>query len=100
MGFTVRKISGPNADIESNEWRIALRVGTTIPIGTGGHGKYVYDYHFMVQTNTGQWAEKHGTGGSSILHKSGLTPDQLSWDLGPASGYYDSEIIYFAVDRR
>jgi len=98
MGFTIRKISGPNAKIESNEWRIALMVGTS-PFAFDGNGSFIYDYHFMVQTNTGQWAEKHGIGGTSILHKSGLTPNHISWDLGQSKGYYDSEIIYYAVGR-
>lgn len=56
-----------------------------------------WDYHFMVQTSTGQWAEKHGRAGTSICHEMGMTPDTISWDLGNREGYYDSEIIYIAV---
>lgn len=52
----------------------------------------------MRQTDTGQWAEKHGIGGSSILHDVGLTPDTIPWTLGGVS-YYDSDILYYAVGR-
>ena len=59
-------------------------------------GEFYYDYHFMRQTNTGQWAEKHGCGGASILWDVGMTPDTIPWTLGGIP-YYDSEIIYYAV---
>lgn len=53
MNRSCRQINGPGSPIHSNEYRIALRVGTKT--------KYsVYEYHFMVQTSAGWWAEKHG----------------------------------------
>lgn len=50
----------------------------------------------MRQTNTGQWAEKHGIGGDSVLWDSGMTPDTILWTLN-GKAYYDSKIIYYAV---
>ena len=95
-GYTVRKISGPNAKVYDNEFKIALRVGTK-PYGYNPFtGQLYYDYHFMRQTNTGQWAEKHGTGGASVLWAPGMTPDTIPWTLGGRE-YYDSKIIYYAI---
>ena len=97
-GYTVRKILGPNAAVYDNEFRIALRVGTQ-PCGYNWFtGELIYDYHFMRQTDTGQWAEKHGYGGPSVLWAEGMTPDTIPWTLG-GEPYYDSDIIYYAVGK-
>ena len=53
----------------------------------------------MVQTATGAWAEKHGPGGDALVHEIGETPETISWDRGNRIGYYDSEIIYFAISN-
>lgn len=50
----------------------------------------------MRQTNTGQWAEKRGYGGASVLWDVGMTPDTSPWALGDVP-YQDSAIIYYAV---
>ena len=95
-GYTIRKISGPDAKVYDNEFKIALRVGTQ-PYAYNRYTKQLYyDYHFMRQTDTGQWAEKHGYGGASILWDAGMTPDTIPWTLGGIP-YYDSAIIYYAV---
>jgi RHS repeat-associated protein len=65
-GFTIRRIDGPYGAINSNEYRIALAVGTR-PYAVYPNGTPAYDYHFMVQTSSGRWAEKHGTGGDSVI---------------------------------
>ena len=39
----------------------------------------------MVQTNTGQWAEKHGISGDSILHEFGVNPSNIKWTDGKSS---------------
>lgn len=62
------------------EYKIALRVGTT-PIAHTSTGRKIYDYHFMRQTNTGQWAEKHGKG-KTVLWDLGMTPDEIPWTYG------------------
>ena len=83
----------------NDEFKIALRVGTKPYYINQITGERRYDYHFMRQTDTGQWAEKHGTSGASILHKRGQTPTTISWDLDYLIGYYDSPIIYYAVGK-
>ena len=95
-GHTVREISGPDAKVYDNEFKIALRVGTQPYAYNQYTGQLYYDYHFMRQTNTGQWAEKHGYGGASILWDAGMTPETIPWTLGGVP-YYDSAIIYYAV---
>ncbi len=94
-GYSVREISGPNAKVYDNEFKIALRVGTKPYYFNPYTGEILFDYHFMRQTDTGQWAEKHGHGGPSILWDAGMTPDTIPWTLG--GPYYDSDIIYYAV---
>ncbi len=70
-GMTIRRITGPYGEVYSNEYRIALRVGTT-PFGYDTNsGTFLYDYHFMVQTSTGLWAEKYGAGGASMIWPKG-----------------------------
>ncbi|MEQ2440564.1 RHS repeat-associated core domain-containing protein [Solibaculum intestinale] len=96
MGKTVRKIDGPNAKVYDNEFKIALRVGTQPYAYNPYSGELYYDYHFMRQTDTGQWAEKHGIGGASVLWDAGMTPDTIPWTLNGVP-YYDSPIIYYAV---
>ena len=51
----------------------------------------------MVQTKTGQWAEKHGQIGDSILWASGYNPETIPWTLNDVP-YYDSPIVYFAIE--
>ena len=94
-GYTVRVIDGPDAKVYDNEFKIALRVGTT-PYGITESGNLLFDYHFMRQTDTGQWAEKHGIGGTSILWDVGMTPDTIPWTI-EGIPYYDSDIIYYAI---
>ena len=98
-GRTARKINGPYSPICADEYRIALRVGTE-PYGwyygKNGSISALYDYHFMVQTSTGQWAEKHGIAGDSILWDKGMTPNDIPWVLNDKE-YYNSRIIYIAV---
>lgn len=50
----------------------------------------------MVQTSSGNWAEKHGPGGATVYHTSG-NPTTISWDYGNITGYYTSGIRYFAI---
>ena len=50
----------------------------------------------MVQTKNGKWAEKHGSGGKTILYEKG-NPNTISWDCNNRKNYYDSEIIYLAI---
>lgn len=53
----------------------------------------------MVQTKTGQWAEKHGVGATE-LHGPLENPDNLTWTNGFSDEpRYTSKIIYFALSR-
>lgn len=54
-----------------------------------------YDYHLMVQTDTGRWADKHGSEATN-LYDVGKTPDTIPW-LNNGVPYYDSPINYFAI---
>jgi len=89
LGRGCRRIDSFNSPIRDTEYRIALRVSDP-------EGALFWDYHFMVQTDTGGWAEKHGPGGSTVYHSSG-NPTTLSWDCDPYVGFYNSDIVYFAI---
>ena len=84
-GRTIRKVGynlNPTYSINSNEYRVALRVVK----GTIG-----YDYHFMIQLNDGKWADKPGESASRLLGY--LNPTTYNW------GAYNSDVVYFAVSR-
>ena len=98
LGRSAREIKGPNSRISDNEYRIAVRVKKYPVYKEDKYGNFYldWDYHFMVQTSDGSWAEKHGAGGATIYHNGG-NPNTISWDLGNTKGYYDSGIIYLAI---
>lgn len=97
-GCTIHRITGPNALVYENEYKIALRVGTKPPSGGAWGTRLGYDFHFMRQTDTGQWAEKQGCYGPSKLWDPGMTPDTPSnWEFD--NHCYDSEIIYYAIGK-
>ena len=87
LGRSARLLDSYDSPIKSNEYRIAVAVGP--------QNDSNWDYHFMVQTSTGMWAEKHGPGGETIYHSEG-NPDTISWDLGDHKGYY-GDVIYIAI---
>ena len=96
MGCTARFIGGPNSKISKIEYRVALRVGTkNVNDGLSSMLFPHNDYHMMVQTITGAWAEKHGVGSDSILWDIGMTPDNIPWTY-KGKEYYDSDIVYLA----
>ena len=71
----------PTYSINSNEYRIALRIRSS-----------PYDYHFYVQTNTGEWAHKPGSASCEPLGY--INPTTVSW-----KGGYNSDTVYLAVSR-
>lgn len=102
LGYSHRRLKSATDIVNSEERRIALRVTTHQNRTSIERSWLPYDYHFMVQTNTGQWAEKKGLNGGSRLGEVGKTPDDLLWDFAYSpdcyyEDYYDSEIIYFAI---
>ena len=98
MGRSARIIEGPDSPIESNEYRIALRVGKPRVVVVNGQRRIDWDYHFMVQTSSGGWAEKCGRQGATRYHAYG-TPDTISWDRGSYRGYYEGRIVYLAITK-
>ncbi len=91
LGRTIREIDGPEAEISSNEYRIAMRVTETPIISI------LTDVHFMVQTSSGFWAEKNGSKGGTKLWDNGKNPDEINWNKGLYN--YNSRIIYYAVSN-
>lgn len=49
----------------------------------------------MVQTSTGQWADKHGDA-TSRLWDSDMTPNTIDWTAADGTEY-TSKIVYMAV---
>ena len=95
-GLGARTIAGGLAGVSSNEYRIATR--------TGSHyisGVLVYDYHFMRQTDIGEWAEKRGAGPS--VNRGAIDPATASWNLYDIYGslvmnnFYNSTTYFLAV---
>lgn len=89
LGRSIRQIDGPTSSIGADEYRFCMRVGRYSSSGS------IVDYHFWVQTNTGEWCHKMAS----------LTPEQLgyanpsegTWNNGyyDASGSYHSPTIYY-----
>ena len=90
LGRQIRRISGPTAQINNNEYRFCMRVGNHSNLWPP------YDYHFWVQTNMGAWTDKHGTTEVSTTPVF-AHPSLASWDMGNHKNYYDSATIYFAA---
>ncbi|MDO5559963.1 MAG: DNRLRE domain-containing protein [Oscillospiraceae bacterium] len=90
-GRYIRKISGPTAKINSNEYRFCLRVGSHVV-----NGEQIKDYHFWLQTYTGEWCDKAGWFNAPQL-RGYVNPADVDWKLGTISRFYDSSIIYFAA---
>ena len=91
-----------NSYINSNQYRIVLRVGYVDVNGDGdfdnssGYGD-LWDYHWWYQTDTGQWAEKLAHLSShTISGTSGSTnPYSVTWQNGTL--YYNSSCVYYAI---
>ena len=80
----------PLYTVSSNEYRVALRVVT---YKNGVSGK-AYDYHFLVQTSSGAWADKMGAESSKLIGF--VNPATYTWS---DARNYDSDVIYFAVPK-
>lgn len=96
LGRSARIIYSYNAPIRSSEYRIALRVKI---VRSPTKPDLDWDYHFMVQTSTGCWAEKAGRNTASVLYGPDITPKTAPWSLDGEEKYYDSSIIYFAISQ-
>lgn len=93
-GRTSRIISSATASVNSDEYRMALRVG---------QDSLYYDYHFMLQCSDGGWCEKHGA--SPSIYDGNINPSTFSWNLYYTDGtlykqnFYNSATVYFAVKK-
>ena len=100
----IRIISSASASIDSDERRIATRIGEGYTL-IGIIPFYLKDFHFMRQTSTGRWAQKSGVLPS--IYTDIYDPSDSAWDLYTQSssgelevsveGFYDSDIVYFAI---
>lgn len=95
LGRTCRRLQGPEDYISTDEYRIVMRTGDNYN-GLSPRG----EYHFLVQTNTGEWASKAGSSNSINTHF--YDASQYSWSVSQPSYtfYYTSDYIYFAVQKR
>ena len=98
LGRGCRTLKRYDSPIEDNEYRIAVRVHGPEQVWTMSGLAVLFDYHFMVQTDSGGWAEKQGSRGATRFYST-KNPAKISWDSDGMEGYYDSEIIYLAITR-
>ena len=102
------QINSYNSDIYTNWYRVVLRVGFDDVNGNGvvdwndsytigGITFLAWDFHWWYQTNTGNWAEKHGEYDSTLLNGTYATnPGAVTWSAGNI--YYDSSPVYYQLD--
>ena len=99
LGRSIRPLNDVNDSIDENEFMIALRVGKK-PLMKTQNGT-IYGYHFMKRLKNGQWVEKNGTAGDSVLHDIGENPENLDWRIELYPGYIydydDPNILYYAI---
>ena len=106
LGRGCRQLDSYDSPINENEYRIAVRVSYAKTdyydaIDKNGNRSILlvvefWDYHFMVQTNTGAWAEKHGPGGKTDIHKE-ENPYDIVWGTGDGKELYTGTILFFAI---
>ena len=75
----VRAIGNKNSSVNSNEYRIAFRVGKKPKLNMEWgkpEGYIIQEYHFIMQNNTGGWAHKLNT--SPSVYLGDINPDNNS----------------------
>jgi len=110
-GRSIRIIDGADAPIHpSSEYRFALRVGQNPLVHNGIVLGNVWDYHFMVQTDTGAWAHKQGWYQRATL-AGYIDPATAYWPLefdyefngnvytASFENFFNSNTIFFAATR-
>lgn len=90
--------------LNSSQWLIAMRTGCHY---ISERNTYDRDYHFWYRTETGNWANKHGSYPSEMLPISNLptSSSTTGWDLiyvvggvyFTYSNFYDSNIVYYVI---
>lgn len=97
----IRIIDGPYGHINDNEYRFCMRVGSHY---VNNLAEYERDYHFWLQTDTGQWCDKAGWYNAATL-KGDVNPSNENWNYTyyinqvqyTYINFYDSNTIYFAI---
>jgi len=98
----IYKIESYDAPIRPDEYRICLRIGNYYD---EKQSPYVYnnlecqvrsfDYHFLVQTNTGAWAERHATSPMDTNRDIRYgNPSLFNWPLPKEEGEEDYILLY------
>lgn len=98
---SIHVIDGPYGHVNDNEYRFCMRVGSHY---ISDLGIYQPDYHFWLQTDTGEWCDKAGWF-NAATQKETYNPSNENWDLGYSINnvphtyvnFYDSDTIYFAI---
>ncbi len=86
----VRTVSSPS-DKTNNEYIVAMKTSDIILPDIG-----IADYHFAVQLSDGTWADKPG---QTPSRWNALDGTAIAWDCGNIESYYNSESVYFAVEK-
>lgn len=111
--YNARILTSGYAEIQSFEYRIALRVGNIVnwtgngfytePDNDGPYDGLSDDFHFLIQLSDGSWGGKQGNL-PSLHFPYGDFPTTMNWDLYKDASFYeyidnfyDSSTIYFAV---
>ena len=82
---------GLDISLDEGEWLVAFRVG----INSAN-----MDCHFWYRTDTGEWANKHGSHGTGSEFLGDDLPtndDSPGWTKDTADQFYDSDIIYYVI---
>ena len=87
---SVRVVDSPKDKLD-NEYIVAMKTPTIVIPSIG-----VADYHFAVQLSDGSWADKPGKKPSRW---NVLDGDAIAWNLANIKNYYNTETVYFAVER-
>ena len=89
LHISARVIRDP-AECGPDEYVVAMKSSTKLINGTT-------DYHFAVQLSDGTWEDKQGACASRWNCLDG-TDD--TWDMYEGDGYYNTESVYFAVNKK
>ncbi len=90
LNKSVRVVDSPEDKLD-NEYIVAMKTSTIVFPAIG-----VADYHFAVQLSDGTWADKPGPRPSRWNALDGAA---IAWDMGDIKDYYNTETVYFAVER-
>jgi len=103
----LRRIDSFNSPIESNEYRIALRVSTNLPRPDMTFNQHNFDFHLWMQIDDGRWSQKFTGSYSEIIPGTAYNIDPAihywhsarQWSIPRFRDVYNSQITYFAVTK-